>query len=469
MVRLFTIKLTSSASLPRGSVTVSVNIQKMLKLTPGQNIALCAGNRQVMVRFLGPHDAAYDAILCVADDAQQQLLLPAKTVLSLSIDDNNPGNWRLGPLIGIFAHRFPKTSRPFGEQTSFFRKLRLAASSQNALCFAFGPEDIDWENNVVRGSIPPLPDDESTGWLTMTFPLPDVVYDRGLFPKGEKRKLATETRKILRNHPVIKMFNPAFFDKWKTHVLFSKHEFLNQHLPETRVFSNPKDVHELLQKHGCIYLKPSGGSSGKGIIRISKAHDHFLIYYRTNGSVKTREIENHSAFEMQIQNMTRGKRYIVQQGLNLANFNGSPFDIRILAQRNLHGEWMRTGMAARVAKQGCYISNLHAGGHAHRISVILTRVFQNSQTVENIINQIRKICAQIVSWVTAESSPLFGEIAVDLGVDESGKVWIIELNAIPGRSVFRHTQSMDILSQAISRPVEYACYLSGIAGPANNI
>jgi hypothetical protein len=466
--RFSTIKLTFSASLPKDTITVSINIQKKLKLTPGQNLILSAGNRKVSVRFLGPHDAVYDRILCIADNIKQQLMLPTKTTLNLSIGEKNPGNWRLGPLIGIFANRFPNMNRVFGEQSSFFRKLRLAAGNQNSLIFAFGPEDIDWENKVIMGSIPPLPDDESTGWLTMTLPFPDVVYDRGLFPSGKKRKLATETRKILRNHPDILMFNPAFFGKWKTHQLLSRHQELNKQLPETRLLRNMKDVHELLERHSCIYLKPSGGSSGKGIIRISQSPDGYLMNYRTNGTVNSMVITKGLILDSQIQAATRNRRYVVQQGLQLATFAGCPFDIRVLMQRNVHGEWLHTGMAARVAKQGSYISNLHAGGHAHRVSTILAQVFPNHQKTETIINRIREICTFIVSWVTSESSPLFGEIAVDLGIDKSGKIWIIELNAIPGRSVFRHTKSMKSLTLAISRPMEYAYHLSGFDGQVNN-
>jgi hypothetical protein len=468
LLRLYTLKLTFSASLPRDTITVSVNIQKKLSLTPGQKIVLCAGNRKVFVRYLGPHDAAYDQILCVADNVQQQLMLPPKVMLNLGASDDS-NQWRIGPLIGIFANRFPKINKCFGEQTSFFRKLSLAASNQNSLCFAFGPEDIDWENKVIRGSIPPLPDDETTGWQTMTLPFPDVVYDRGLFPRGEKRRMATEARKLLRNHPEVKMFNPAFFGKWKTHQLLSRHEYLHPYLPETRLLRSTKDVHELLQKHSCIYLKPSGGSSGKGIIRVTRSSLGYLIDYRTNGIVNTREVTNRSALDSHIRSFAGDRRYIVQQGLKLATVNGCPFDIRILMQRNRHGVWLRTGMAARVAKQGCYISNLHAGGHAHRISTILTQLFPELQAADKTLNQIRRVCALIPNWVTAESSPLFGEIAIDLGVDESGKLWIIELNAIPGRSVFRRTKSMDIMAQAISRPMEYASYLSGFTAQPNKI
>lgn len=462
MPRLLTVKLTFSASLPRDTITVSVNVQKMLQLTVGQNLTLSAGNRKVSVRFLGPHDSTYDRILCVADNVQQQLMLPPRTTVNLAVDDNS-GNWRLGPLIGIFANRFPKTSRSFGEQTSFFCRLGLAATRQNSLCFVFGPEDIDWDNKVVRGSIPPLPEDAATSWRTFTFPYPDVVYDRGLFPRGDKRRLATETRKILRGHPDVKMFNPAFFGKWQTHKLLSRHEILYQHLPETRLFRSMTDVKELLQKHGCIYLKPSGGSSGKGIIRISASLYGYVVNYRTNGNVHTRELTTVSGLEDLVRALTGGRRFIVQQGLHLATITGCPFDIRVLMQKNRHGVWLRTGIAARVAKQGSYISNLHAGGHANRISATLTRVFPDLMISDKIINQIRRLCALIASWVTAEANPLFGEIAIDLGIDESGKVWVIELNAVPGRSVFRRTKSAEILAQAISRPMEYAYYLSGFS------
>lgn len=460
--RLFTVKLTFSASLPRDCITVSVNVRKKLHLTIGQNITLAAGNRKVSVRFLGPHDSGYDRILCVADNVQQQLMLPPKTVLNLAVDDD-AGSWRLGPLIGIFANRFPQTSRSFGEQTSFFRKLGLAATRQNSLCFVFGPEDIDWENKVVRGSIPPLPEHAATGWRTLTLPFPDVVYDRGLFPRGEKRRLASESRKILRGHPDMIMFNPAFFGKWQTHKLLSRHELLYQHLPETRLFRSMTDVYKLLQKHGSVYLKPSGGSSGKGIVRISRSLYGYAVNYRTNGNVNTREIIKGSVLEDLVKALTGARRFVVQQGLQLATVSGCPFDIRILMQRNRHGVWLRTGMAARVAKPGSYISNLHAGGHANRISAILTRVFPDLHVADQIINQIRRICALIASWVTAESNPLFGEIAIDLGIDVSGKIWIIELNAVPGRSVFRRTNSREILVQAISRPMEYAYYLAGFA------
>lgn len=462
MLKLCAISLIYSPEIPGNSIIISPDIQQKMNLTPGQPLHLMTGNRRTPVYFLGVSDLSASHCLYVSKNIKQQLLLPAPLKLNLDYDQTD-GTIRLGPLIGIFAGRCSRNTKPFGEQTTFFRKLRCAADVLNSFCFAFSPNDIDWVNQTIKGSVPPASGDESAGWQTYTLPFPDVIYDRGLFQKGEKRQKATETRKILRNYPGVKMFNPAFFGKWKTHKLLSKHETLYMHLPETALYTGARDVLQFLQTHDTVYLKPSGGSSGKGIIRVTSSSSGFTVYYRTGGIVKTIYVTKRLELESCIEQMIGNRRYIIQQGLRLAKLQGCPFDIRILMQRNIHGQWRRTGMAIRVASPGNYISNLHAGGRAEKISRVLPQVLPDYDLANKVVNDIRRICALIVSWVTTADHSLFGEIAIDLGIDDSGKVWIIELNAVPGRSIFRHIKSPKIRAQAISRPMEYALFISGFA------
>lgn len=393
------------------------------------------------------------------------MALPTPLTLNLMSGDE-PGLWRLGPLIGIFANRGENPARPFGEQTGFLRKLKGAAAEFNSLVFAFSPDDINWESKVIRGTIPPHPDSD-IGWNTFILPFPDVIYDRGLFPRGIKRSSASQARKILRNYPGVKLFNPAFFGKWKTHKLLSKHDELQKYLPDTRFFTSPADVTELLEIHGTVFLKPSGGSSGRGIIRISGGLNGYAANYRTARHVRRVEFKDTEKLKHYIQQFVGETRYIVQQGLSLAKIHDRPFDIRVLMQRNLEGLWKRTGMAARVAGEGNYISNIHAGGNAVKISSLLPLVFPDHKKVQAIRTEINRVTSLIASWVSVEGNPLFGEIAVDLGIDDTGRVWVIELNAIPGRTVFRRIGAAQVHSQAISRPMEYACYLSGFIPSSN--
>lgn len=439
---------------------VSADLVNQLKLEPNQSLTLQAGTGRAKVQFSGTPDVFRTASILVDEVTARQLMLPLPITINLAV---NQKRWRLGPLIGIFANRFEKLYKPFGEQSSFFRKLGAAAQHLHAFCFAFGPDDIDWEKRTICGSVPPT-GDGLTEWPTMVLPLPDVVYDRGLFPKGEKRKAATAARKVLRSHPDLKMFNPAFFGKWKTHLLLSRNQALAEHLPETRLFTSmAADVYPMLLRHGSVYLKPSGGSSGRGIIVISARPQGFTLKFRASRRLFAIDCPDQASLDKGVADLLKPQKYIVQQAIKLAKYRGNPFDIRVLMQRNKSGFWLRTGMATRVAGQGSFVTNIHAGGHAERIAGVLAKTFTGEQAAPKLMNRIRNVCSLTAAVVSIEASPFFGEIAVDLGVDETGKVWIIELNAIPGRSVFRRVGLANVSARAIARPMEYACYLAGFA------
>jgi hypothetical protein len=461
---LYRVKFTSSNQIPAGSITLPADIANLFSTGLGGVVTLSAGNRLTSVKCLAPGSAESNHTVTLSQDVCNDLLLPVPTILNLAITKDGTV-WRLGPLIGIFANRFNKLQRPFGEQTGFFRKLCLAAHKLNALCYVFSPEDIDWTKGIIKGWIPTISANTQKEWVSRFFPMPDVVFDRGLFPRNGQRKTASQTRRILRSMPGIKIFNPAFFGKWKTHQLLSKHETLFKHLPQTKLLTNMEDIHSLVSKWGTVFLKPSGGSSGKGIIRVTLATSGYELNFRTGGITKTLSIKDLKEMEQALQPIIGNRCIIIQQGLKLTELDGHPFDIRLLMQKNRQGNWLRTGMAVRIAGPGNFISNLHAGGRAEKFSAVLPQVF-SPPIVKNIRDTINRLSGLIASWVSDELHPLFGEIAIDFGIDEKGVVWIIELNAIPGRSIFRRIKVPSIVSRAISLPIEYACFLSGFA-PTN--
>ncbi len=464
MPKIFTVNLSCSPSLPEGSITVSDNLFRYIRCTFNEEIILRTGQQSLVVRFRGTHRDDLPS-LQIDPRTCREILLPVPLKLDLLLDPSS-GIWRLGPVIGILAHRYDKILKPFGEQTSFFRKLINCANNINAVCFAFSPGDIDWENEVIRGSVP-ADDEGSRQWNQVMFPFPDVIYDRGLFPQGEKRSMAAEVRKYFRKHPRAKLFNPAFFGKWKTHKFFSGHEEICRHLPETMLYTTAADAAELTARHGVVYLKPSGGSSGKGIIVLSTKAPGYTAFYRKFRKLNKVSLADFSQLNTTLDTLINGRRYVVQQGIRLASINGNSFDIRVLMQKNRHGVWLRTGIAARVAAAGSFISNIHAGGHAEKITNVLQAVFPDPGQAKRILNDIRRLSSLIAAYISKEGNPLFGEIAVDLAVDESGKVWVIECNAIPGRSVFRRIGAHNIVARAVSRPMEYAYYLSGFASQSD--
>lgn len=461
---LYPVTVRYSPELPANGIKLPADMSP--KFSTGKPVNLCFGKRKVSLTITGFHQPASSRCLSLSEKAGEILLLPTHVKSNL-LFDRDRGCLRLGPLIGIFANRLCKTTKPFGEQTSFFCSLKSKAVEANSFVFAFSPSDINWQNETITAWIPPPTHCTKVPWETLTLPFPDSIYDRGLFPKGEKRRAAAKARKILRNYPDVKLFNPAFFGKWKTHKLLSKHELLFPHLPDTQLYYSMTDIHDMLKKHETVYLKPSGGSSGRGIIRVTANNTGYDVDLRVAKQVMTLRNLKRNDLETHLKPLLEGRRYIVQQGLNLARINSCPFDIRLLMQRDRQGIWKRTGMAVRIASPGSYISNIHAGGRAEQITTVLPKALPDLRTSAKTIRDIRRLSSLIASLITNEGNPLFGEVAIDLGVDVSGKVWIIELNAIPGRSVFRRIKAKEALARAISRPMEYASFIAGFGTRSN--
>src|SRR5690606_12610226 len=64
--------------------------------------------------------------------------------------------------------------------------------------------------------------------------------------------------------------------------------------------------------------------------------------------------------------LTRGRTYLIQQGIDLARYRRRPYDIRVSVQRGGGGNWQVTGMVGKVAGKGKYLTNVARGGTAVR-------------------------------------------------------------------------------------------------------
>mgnify|MGYP003940659699 CR=1 FL=1 len=57
-----------------------------------------------------------------------------------------------------------------------------------------------------------------------------------------------------------------------------------------------------------------------------------------------------------------------------------------------------------------------------------------------------------------------GELGLDFGIDRGGRIWLIEGNGQPGRTIFEHMGRMDLADLAHLRPVQYAKFLAARKG-----
>ena len=73
-----------------------------------------------------------------------------------------------------------------------------------------------------------------------------------------------------------------------------------------------------------------------------------------------------------------------------------------------------------------------------------------------IADSIRNYSKDIFKILDDKVGPI-GEVGIDFLIDQGGKVYLIEVNSVPGRNLFHILP--DIRETAIKRPVQYAQHL----------
>ncbi|MFY0542654.1 YheC/YheD family protein [Brevibacillus sp. H7] len=219
--------------------------------------------------------------------------------------------------------------------------------------------------------------------------------------------------------------------KYTKYAVLRREPSLHPALPETLPLALA-NMSRLLGKYSKVVAKPSTGSRGAGVIMVSsQGHNRYSVHY---GRVRhTCKGLNRTYTHVR----SKVKRsYIVQRGISLATVNGRPFDIRVMVQRRIGGNWVITGMLAKVAGPGYIVTNIgRSKGKVLplRTAIRLSSACRLSQAA--IIRRIRSVALRAARRLATyyTSQRVFG---LDMGIDSSGRVWIIEANLTPDITLF---------------------------------
>jgi glutathione synthase/RimK-type ligase-like ATP-grasp enzyme len=337
--------------------------------------------------------------------------------------------------------------------------LSLMGRSIDGQVYIFTADSINWSNQTARGFNYVQTSPGKGYWVAAQYPLPDVVYDRVVSRRSESREKLKKTKARLRQNPKLSYFNPSFLNKWEVYQLLEGKPDLTPYLPETKLL-NLFTLEEMLNKYRVVYAKPANGSLGFGIIRI-RLGEKGALHYTTYGSYKRRsQAKNADEFLKKTRDFRKKHSYIVQQGLDLATYRGSSFDLRIIYQKNSQGEWQISKKFARVAPMGSWVANLARGGTVITSRIVLKNIFKKQEKINKTNKQIRLLCQQIAGTLEKSSGETYGEMGLDLGIDKNGHPWLIEVNSKP-RKTTETNYSQTIMKNVFLRPLKYAIYLAG--------
>jgi glutathione synthase/RimK-type ligase-like ATP-grasp enzyme len=334
----------------------------------------------------------------------------------------------------------------------FARKLNQA--NQKAMCslYFFTSQDINWKKQNINGYVL---EGSSKKWLKNRLPFPDIIYDRGTGFVGEEKAAVEALRTRFKKIAGIQYINSCKLKKWQLHQKLSKHKAIKKYLPATIFSRGIDDIRAKIVKYGYLFLKSSDGSGGKKVFALEKCNHRFCFHYYRKSTHLKRYVENLDSLCSEMNKIgLKPDRVILQQGIRLVKYKKRPMDLRVLMVKNKDGIWNAVYNQARVAQKGAVITNASLGGEVINYSDIYPALKKRYPRIPSD-KKIVDISVMIACYIEKEFGP-FGEMGIDIAVDKTGKVWLLEANSKPNKLPEQGIEDTVGISPQFLLTLEYA-------------
>ncbi|WP_258881590.1 YheC/YheD family protein [Paenibacillus sp. sptzw28] len=224
--------------------------------------------------------------------------------------------------------------------------------------------------------------------------------------------------------------------KWNKYLIMRKSKDLRTHIPVTKGMNFGK-LWRFLAKYGDVILKPSHGSRGAGLIRITAVGTD--VYEVQIENIK-KTFTGQYLVNDYIKEKVGIRKYIIQRRIPLATVDGRPFDMRIVVQRKkAYLSWEVTGMVAKVAGEGYFVTNIsRSSGTILPLETAIRRSSLASYSNSRLIAEISRVALLTAEKLSGseyyKNQLIYG---FDMGLDRTGRVWVIEANLKPMLTHFR--------------------------------
>lgn len=289
------------------------------------------------------------------------------------------------------------------------------------------------------------------GYRYAIIPTPEVIHNRAIYEQNN-----ASMERLIQQVP--RVFNSCNrYGKDEIHRLLEQSAELKSYLPASA--TGLSGLKKMMTLYPDLILKPCRGSIGKGIMRlIHIGEQRWILFYL---SPSARRWISVPVEQEGLSGMLRARLvampYLVQERIPLAEIGGRPFDLRVTVQRGWGGEWQTTGLFAKLAAPGGFVSNLARGGVALSSSYALEQVFTGVEAA-NIRMSVGTLSLAVARWLEL-SLPGLADIGLDIGITRDGQLFFIECNGRDQRYGFHKAGLTEIWKDSYRRPMSYARFL----------
>lgn len=371
-------------------------------------------------------------------------LIPENVGFDIKVEDNVI---HIGPFIAFIVKK--KIDQLSLKTLEHYKKLYKLYEKSARFVLICSSDQIDIINKKITGYYFTSETESKGKWVKGVFPYPDSIFKKTRIPKEKELDLRKETGE--------KLFNTGFLSKLDFWKACSKDVEVKKYLPETKRFRTLEDLDDMLTKFQTVYLKPAKGMQGNGIFVIQEEHDGIYLINNKKDRKKYTSLED---MMDALEQLLPKQVYILQQGVPTI-YKNKKFDFRLYFQKNYKKEWICQGSVGRVAQEGSIITNLKQVEHIASGEKTIQIIFKvDEKKAKRIMNETIEACKAVCETIDQELGH-FGDIALDLIIDNNYEPWVLEVNTLYGKKSLNITKDVELKTKLYITPFEYAAALAG--------
>ena len=448
------VQMVHSGILQENAVMLGDKSMKRLKIPAHGTLQLTFGSfRQEVTVIPVPKSDS----LRLNEGLARRLGLRQRLMLNASYSSGSR-TLRLGPLIGVLVSRDhpEQPDRVFGQITMFCRELTNACHAQGAYVYFFTPEALVSRSSTIQGWV------YDEGWRKLSLPVADVINNRLTTRKVENKPSVQHFLADVKSRYGTHFFNEKFLDKTEVFEALAQDSALQRYLPESHALNGFAILKKMCNNYSSVFLKPVRGSLGKGILRISKEDGGgYRLLSTTPLGTRKQSYPSLAKLFASIAPKMKTTRYQIQQGLPLMELGRRPVDFRALVQKNGNGKWGVTSIVARTAGSNHFVSNLARGGTLSTVREAIGKSNLPPGAKESSQVQLPRAALAIARGVETYIPAHFGELGIDLALDQSGRIWLLEVNSKPSKNDNTPLNDQKI-RPSVKQMILYCRYLAGL-------
>ncbi|RFU60468.1 YheC/YheD family endospore coat-associated protein [Peribacillus glennii] len=415
-----------------------------------QPIELCYGLKKITLDFKPGKS------FMVKESAAQFLALAADGEVFGFHYDGRARRLIIGPLVGILMSSLSKTSEQiFGEMTDFCKEVAEKSRSRGGRAVFFTLEQINEESDNIEGWIY-----NNQKWSQSVFPTPYCVHNR-ISSRRQESKVATQMKINLLKQRGVFFYNDKFLDKWEIVQQLKNMQNETVFFPYTRLYKGPDSLYEMAGRYPELYVKPTGGSLGKGIMRIKRYGNSYICQFQKNGETITKKYESIIQLGRMLHARIGSRTYVIQQGIELIKHNGSIIDFRALVQKNMYGKWTITSIVGRRGPEQSIVSNVSTGGTILGLRAALESSDAPWLPVDRIVSVMKNKALKFAELFENGAAGNYAELGIDFAVDRTGRVWVLEINSKPSKAGHSVGNQVKGTRPSVKRLIDFCFYQSG--------